>query len=463
LWLVGEISGFNKSAHKKHVGFSLVELSPSGERTAEVHAILFGDVRRSVEAKLAAAGDPFRLEDEIQVRLSVRVDLFDSWGQYRVRVEDLDVAYTLGEAARRREQIVRRLGEAGLLDRNSSLPMPDLPLRVGLITSLGSDAMNDVLKTLRESGFGFEVTVHGARVQGKATEPSVRNALDRLREGPGEPDVVVICRGGGSRTDLSWFDSEALGRAVALFPIPVIVGIGHEQDVSVLDHVARRAKTPTAAAQKIVQQVRDALERVEQAGRAVTEGAGALLLDASRLHAERARSMARLARGRLELERAEGRRRRERIVHAARAAVTAARREMILRTVDLPRRVGRRLDMARLGLLHASRQMVQGARRDLSTSSARVDELAHAVAPRADRLLGLAAERVEARARRLSLVDPHRVVERGYAIVRGPSGRVIHDSESAPAGTELRLTLRRGKLRARSDGPDPSPSEGNIR
>lgn len=431
IWLVGEISGFNKSAHKKHVGFSLVELTPSGERVAEVNAILFEGVRRAIEAKLAEAGDPFRLEDEIEVRLLVKVDLYDAWGQYRVRVDDLDVAYTLGEAARRREEIVRRLGEEGLLEKNPSLPLPELPLGVGLVTSLGSDAMNDVLKTLRESGYAFDVAVHGARVQGRATEPSVLNALDWFRERLDRFDVLLICRGGGSRTDLAWFDSEPLGRAVAEFPIPVIVGIGHEQDVSVLDHVARRAKTPTAAAQMVVARVDEARDRVEEAGRGILDGAASLLAETARLHAERSLRIGRGARGLL---------------------ATAAR-DLARAVLELPRTALRSLDAATLALRQASRQLSLGARRDVAVSARRLRESAISLAPRAGRRFALESERMEARARRLALSDPGRVVDRGYAILRGPGGRVVTDPTAAPAGARLTARLRKGTLGLVSEGP----------
>ena len=264
IWLVGEISGFNRSRHKKHVGFTLIEREATGEQAYQVQAILFDGARREIERKLAAAGNPFTLEDEIEVRVRVRVDLYDAWGAYRVEIEELDLAFTLGEAARRREEIVQKLGAEGLLEKNARLPFPDLPLRVGLITSLGSDAYHDVMRTLGESGFAFQVTAHGARVQGRATEASVLNALDWFRARQAYFDAVLICRGGGSRTDLAWFDSEALGRAVAAFPIPIVSGIGHEQDVSVLDHVARRAKTPTAAAGFLVDAVRTSWSRIEE-------------------------------------------------------------------------------------------------------------------------------------------------------------------------------------------------------
>ena len=410
VWLVGEVSGFNRSRHKKHVGFTLIERAVTGEQAYQVQAILFDGVRQEIERKLAAAGNPFRLEDEVEVRVRVRVDLYDAWGAYRVQIEDLDLAFTLGEAARRREEIVRKLAAEGLLERNAKLPFPELPLRIALITSLSSDAYHDVLRTLGESGFAFKVTAHGARVQGRATETSVLNALDWFRARLAYFDAIMICRGGGSRTDLAWFDTEALGRAVALFPIPVVCGIGHEQDVSVLDHVARRAKTPTAAAAFFVDAVRASLNRVEDVGRSIFEEAIRLLVTEKRDVSDAARRLARAG--------------------------------------------TRRIETSRAWLLASARQLKQGARRDLAGAMRRVRDAASGLAPRVTRSLALANERVASRARRLHLLDPRRVVERGYAILRGTDGRVVVDPAQAGAGARVTAELKTGRLRLVSEGAD---------
>jgi exodeoxyribonuclease VII large subunit len=268
IWVVGEILGYDKNAHKDRVEFHLVERR-EGKIIAQVEAILFPEERAWIEGKLERAGRPFALTDEIVVRVLAQVDLWVREGVYRLVIRDIDVNYTLGEVARRREEILRKLTKEGILDKNRSLPFPALPLRVGLITSLGSDAQNDVLKTLRASGYAFQVTVHGARVQGHHTEASILNALDWFRAHLEEFDVILICRGGGSRADLAWFDSEALARAVALFPIPVVVGIGHEEDYSVLDWVGWRPKpaTPSGAAKFLVQKVQETLEKLEKTSR----------------------------------------------------------------------------------------------------------------------------------------------------------------------------------------------------
>jgi exodeoxyribonuclease VII large subunit len=410
IWLVGEISGFNRAKHKKHVGFTLIERDATGAQAFQVQAILFDGVRQELLRKLQAAGNPFTLEDEVVIRVRARVDLYDAWGAYRVQIEDLDLAFTLGEAARRREEIVRALAGAGLLERNAALPLPVLPLRLGLITSLNSDAYHDVLRTLGESGFAFKVTAHGARVQGRATESSVLNALDWFRARQEHFDVILICRGGGSRGDLAWFDTEALGRAVALFPIPIVCGIGHEQDVSVLDHVARRAKTPTAAAGFLVDEVRKSWRLVEGFGSSILVEAKALL--------------------------------------------ETEKRNRRGATQRLARATSRRIEASRAALHSAARQLGQGARRDLESETRRVTDAARGMAPRVTRALAQEDERVASRARRLYLLDPRRVVERGYAILRGGDGRVVVEAAQAEAGSRVTAELRNGTLRLVSEGAD---------
>ena len=454
IWLVGEISGFNKSAHKRHVTFHLVEPGEGGRSVSEVSATLFERTRQQIDRTLRAAGAPFRLEDEITVRLEARVELYVPWGSYRVIVEDLDVNYTLGEAARRREEIIRRLTEAGLLEINRALPLPVLPLRVGLVTSLGSDAYNDVRRSLQESGYAFRLTAHGARVQGHATEPSVLNALDWFRARAEKFDVVLICRGGGSRTDLSWFDSEPLGRAVATFPLPVVVGIGHEQDHSVLDAVARRAKTPTAAAGLLVEAVRTSERRVEETGRELLEQAAALIGQRRQESLERLRRLVLVTRGRLRGEARELHHRARRLVTAARGLTAAARRNLVRWAAAIPRTAARSLGEQRGFLSHSVVSILKNARRGLDVARRTIDLQARLIGPRGRRLLLRETERTESRQRRLRLVHPERVVERGYSILRLEDGSVLTRATRAPAGTGVRAELREGALNLRSEGPE---------
>lgn len=430
VWVVGEILGFQKSAHKEVVDFRLVERREDGSIVAEVPAVLFPEARTFIEQKLSQAGNPFRLEDEVKVRVLVQVDLKVDWGEYRVIVQDLDINYTLGEVARRREEIIRKLTKEGIIDLNKSLPFPALPMRVGLITSLGSDAENDVLKTLRESGFAFRVTVHGARVQGPYTEASVLNALDWFRERAGEFDVVLICRGGGSRTDLAWFDSEALGRAVATFPIPVVIGIGHEQDFSVLDYVGWRAKTPTAAAQLLVQQVRETLQGLEDTLERILAQTAKTLSETQKAHRERVR----------------------RLNIAVSQRLKEAHRDLGRLARALPRAAGVALGRQRDFLDQVGRRLRRGCFRELSEAHRRIAELQARVLSQARALMDREKQRLSDREKRLHALDPRRVIERGYAIIRRVGDGIVTDPQQAPPGTRLLAELRGGRLRLLSQG-----------
>jgi exodeoxyribonuclease VII large subunit len=452
IWLVGEVSGFNKSAHRKHVGFHLVELDEDGRKVSEVGATLFERSRREIESALKRAGDPFRLEDEVTVRVRVHVELYVPWGSYRVIVEELDVQFTLGEAARRREEIIRTLTEAGLADLNPGLPLPAAPLRVGLITSLGSDAYNDVLRTLQESGFAFDIAAHGARVQGHQTEPSVLNALDWFRDRADRFDVLLICRGGGSRTDLAWFDSEPLGRAVAEFPLPVVVGIGHEQDHSVLDAVARRAKTPTAAASLLVEAVRAAIDHVEMRGREILDASAAVLEREERTGIDRARRLSVAARGLVVDQRHRLSGQRQGVVIAARTLLGRARESLIRSSTLIPGHARSRLERGTLHLAGSLRALLRGARIRLDHAGWGLRRAVETVAPASERALRREQERLADRDRRIGLIDPRRVVERGFSILRLDDGRVLTEPAAAPPGSPVEAVLRGGRLRLRSEG-----------
>ncbi len=437
IWLVGEISDFNKSSHRNVVTFKLSERGEDGNAIASVDAVLFPEARQAIENKLAKEGWPFRLEDEVTVRVLVEVDLYVPWGSYRVVVKDLDVAYTLGEVARRREEIIRKLTREGLIELNRSLPFPPLPLRVGLITSLGSDAEKDVLDTLRKSGYAFQVTVHGARMQGPYTEPSVLNALDWFRAHASEFDVVLICRGGGSRTDLAWFDSEALGRAVATFPLPVVVGIGHEQDWSVLDAVGWRVKTPTAAAQLLVQRVKEAETGLTEALGRILTGARERIAEAIRTALEQERRLTRAMAGRLATARADLARLATSLPRAVAMTLGAHRRHL----VDIPTRIG------------------NACGRDLTRAREELNRLTVFIPARALAQLSREGDRLAAREKQLRALDPKRVLERGYAILRLEGGSVVREPGQAPPGTPLWAELGRGILKLVSRGGEPSGDE----
>ena len=461
IWVVGEILDYDKRTRREWVEFKLVERNEKNDIIAQVEAVIFPEVRALIEMKLERAGRPFSLADELTVRVLGQVEVYSEWGVYRLVIRDLDVHYTLAEAARRREEILRRLAKEGILERNRALPFPELPLRVGLITSLGSDAQTDVLNTLRASGFAFQVTVHGARVQGRFTEPSVLNALDWFKARASEFDVILLCRGGGSRADLAWFDSEALARAVALFPIPVVVGIGHEEDRCVLDEVGWRPKpaTPSGAAKLLVQRVQETLDHLEKSLAEILAEARAILDGAAQKLGEQEKSLVEGVQKRLAWEHRELRHHEHRLARAAAARLRLARERLAYAQPALAQAVARILGAQRNHLLEAQRRLARATRREILGAGEDLEKRASRLSAVAHRRVAQERERLEGREHRLRALDPKRVVERGFAILRLPCGRAVTDPEQAPAGTALTAELRAGILRLLSQGGERARPE----
>ena len=267
VWIQGEIQSLTRSS-AGHAYFQLVDPTDLGDHTeASINVALFDATRRGVNALLRKSGG-MRMTDGMAVRLRGEVVYWPPQGRVQLRMTGIDPEYTLGRMAAEREALLRRLAGEGLLDRNAARELPAAPLRVGLVTSDGSAACNDFVDELRTSGYGWQLTVVDARVQGPAAE---RSLLAALTTAAGLPvDVVALVRGGGSKTDLAAFDSEALARTVAGAAVPVVTGIGHEVDDSVVDRVAHTAyKTPTACAAGLVAVVRDFDDRVAAASSAI--------------------------------------------------------------------------------------------------------------------------------------------------------------------------------------------------
>lgn len=193
----------------------------------------------------------------IKVLVQVSVEFHELYG-YALVVHDIDPVYTLGDMVRRRQEIVRQLTEEGIIDMNKELSWPVLPQRIAVISSPTAAGYGDFLDQLHgnANGYRFYPVLFPAVMQGDQSEKSIIDALGRVFDRSDFFDVLVIIRGGGATSDLSCFDSYLLASHVAQFPLPVITGIGHERDDTVLDMVAnKRVKTPTAAAEYVVSKV----------------------------------------------------------------------------------------------------------------------------------------------------------------------------------------------------------------
>ena len=190
-------------------------------------------------------------------------------------VDDINPEFTMGDMMRKRQEIVRRLKEEEVFDLQKELRLPMFASRIAVISSETAAGYGDFCNQLEtnEYGFKFHIELFQTVMQGGQVEPGIISALDRINGREDEFDAVVIIRGGGATADLSGFDTLELAENVANFPLPVITGIGHERDESVLDMVAfLRVKTPTAAASFLIDQLAATLARVENAQRTLAEG-----------------------------------------------------------------------------------------------------------------------------------------------------------------------------------------------
>ncbi|MBQ2128916.1 MAG: exodeoxyribonuclease VII large subunit [Prevotella sp.] len=213
-----------------------------------------------------------RLHAGMKVLLKVYAQFHEAFG-FSWIVTDIDPTYTLGDMARRRQEIIAHLKAEGVFDLNRELYMPLFPQRIAVISSATAAGYGDFCNQLADNpyGFYFSTQLFEATMQGEATEQSIIQALNRIYLSVNSFDVVVIIRGGGATSDLSCFDSLPLAENVANFPLPVITGIGHDRDESIIDMVAHtNVKTPTAAAALLISYLKDVLDAINQAEATIT-------------------------------------------------------------------------------------------------------------------------------------------------------------------------------------------------
>lgn len=408
LWIEGEITNLSSPA-SGHSYFSLAD------DKARVRCALFR------QRKLRCAVGP---RNGLRVLLRARVSLYEARGDFQLIVDYMEDA---GEGALRRavDELKRRLDAEGLFDSDRKRPLPALARRVGVISSATGAALRDILVTLSRAAPWLPVVIYPATVQGDGAPAALVAALDRATA-RSECDVLVVARGGGSLEDLMAFNDETVVRAVAACPIPVISGVGHETDVSLVDFAAdERAATPTAAAQRIAaagERLADAVDGIRR-----------------RLSHSAENTLFRAAQG---VDRLAGRIRHpiERIRHQL-SRVDHARARLLARAAA--RLSGTEGDVQKLSIRLAAAspaRTVTSRRGDVERFESRLVSLA-----RADALAR--TRRLDALARHLEALSPHHTLSRGYAIlVDAGTGAVINRVGRARDGQVLEGRLVDGTL-----------------
>lgn len=256
VWVEGEIEGLRSP--NPHAYFSLIE-NVDGAK-AQLNINLFAGPLRNVQAKLRQQG--IELKNGLKVRLFGRPEYYAPFGKLSLIVSDVDTQFSAGDVAAKREELLRQLLEKGVDKMNKRIPVPLVPLRLGVVSSSQAAGWADARQHLAESGIGFTITFVDVRVQGDAAVGQIVAAINTFSRRD-DIDVVMVMRGGGSKGDLAAFDDEKIALAVSRCTHPVFTGIGHEIDTSIADVVAHTAcKTPTACAQAVISLVEEFLSEL---------------------------------------------------------------------------------------------------------------------------------------------------------------------------------------------------------
>lgn len=410
VWVEGELSNCRKW-NTGHLYFTLKD------DAAQLRGVMFRSALRYLR---------FKPEDGLHVVARGRISVYEPKGEYQIVCEHLEPR-GLGALQLAFDQLKKRLQAEGLFDPARKRPLPALPRKIGVVTSLDGAAIRDVIKVLRRRYANLHLVIRPTRVQGEGAAGEIARALRAIGEVDGV-DVVIVGRGGGSIEDLWAFNEEVVARAIAASPVPVVSAVGHEIDFTIADFVADvRAPTPSAAAEIVVAHKDEFCSRIDRLHERLRAAAADRVHRlARRVHLADTRPGLAGFRGRLALRGRDTGELAHALAHAIRAVVLQRERRLQFAVRRLESfDAGRRLAAIRTRLVAAD------------------GRLTAAIAVRQHR----AAARLTGGAGRLEALSPLAVLSRGYAVAWN-AGRtaVLRDARAVAIGDRVRVTLAKGEL-----------------
>ena len=401
-WVKAEISELRVN---RHCYMELVQKDERGNGiVAKARAQVWANVWAFIKPMFEEATGQM-LSAGMQMLVKVEVTFHELYG-YSLNVTDIDPTYTLGDIAKRRQEILQQLRDEGIDTMNKELPLPRLLQRVAVISSASAAGYGDFCNQLNHNqrGLAFKTELFAAAMQGNEVENSVIGALNRIAKRLDEWDVVVIIRGGGATSDLQGFDSLLLAENVAQFLLPVITGIGHERDDTVIDMIAHtRVKTPTAAAEFLIHHQEAELDALEEFSSRLT-GQTTLLLQNE----------------------------------TTRLKLLASKIPVLFSTVKA--REEMRLHRLSASVANNSIQSLEQAK----SKVALLDKQMGLLAPL---LLQNERKRIELMESKLESASPNRILRLGFSITR-VGGKAVRDANEVKEGDEIETTLASGTLRS---------------
>ena len=399
-WVVAETTDVRIN---QHCYLQLLEKNPkTGATVAKIKAIIWGNQFRFLNARFKqVTGRDIGNDMKIMVCLSVNYS-----PQYglTVVINDINPEFTLGDMERQRQEILNRLTQEGIIGQNKTVPVPPVLQRIAIVSAAGAAGYGDFMKQLTDNKYGvcFYPCLFQATMQGVKTVPTVLAALDKVEQNQHLFDCVVIIRGGGGTEELNSFDNYDLARRVATFPLPVIVGIGHERDITVLDYVAGiRVKTPTAAAEHIILQAANALAHIGDLS--------------------------------------------NQVVSVARDYIARAKEQLSYYAGNLPIMAQRIIDTNTLRLQNFIQNIPLHVQRRIEGENAQLARQKDAIKNAVAQVKMKETMRLEALGDKIELLSPRKVMARGYTLTTC-EGKIMTDAAQLEAGKLVTIHFRDGKV-----------------
>lgn len=403
VWVTAET--FDVRTSGGHCYLELVEKDANGRPVAKMRATIWASIYHRIVAKFRyEMGQEFRSDLKVMVLVSAT---FHPVFGLSANICDINSAYTLGDAMQRRNEMIRRLTEEGIINENRKLPWPAVPQRIAVISARGAAGYGDFINQLYHNPLRlkFVTRLFPALLQGENAPGSIIAALEAVAADSEQWDCVVIIRGGGATTDLLCFDNYDLASNIANFPIPVVIGIGHERDVTLLDYVANmRVKTPTAAAEWLVNRGEMALGRLQEIASA--------------------------------------------IAMTVTERLTGCHRQLAYIQGLLPAATSNALMQARNRLVNARIALSGVGDRRLRPELVRLGSFKDALARAIEVCIRKESQRIESTAQLINALSPQATLKRGYSITR-IGGHAIKSTADATESEEIETILADGSIFSR--------------
>jgi len=426
-WVMAEISEL-KENHAGHCYLELIEKNTDEKNVkARVKAIIWSNRYRFLKALFEnITGESLR--EGIKVLTKVKIEYHELYGLSLI-ISDIDPSFTLGEMAVKRQLIIKRLEDEGVFSMNKELNFPSVPQKIAIISSKSAAGYSDFINHLKNNTYGyvFYTVLFDSSLQGIETEQSVISSLDKIALNLDLFDAVVIIRGGGSQTDLSWFDNYNIAYHITQFPLPVITGIGHDKDVSVSDMVANISlKTPTAVADFLV----DSVMEVENHIMEMSSG----IIDASQIIIEKNRSKLETSAVRLfPLARIMISEIKEKLSSEI-IGISNVCKSLIFRAGLIPSNQESRLSSEVKAYISSNEMMLKNNSRNLISDTMNLFKVKNT--------------KVKALENTLQLLNPENILQRGYSVT-SINGRILRNIDQVNNDDLVETKLFGGSFRSR--------------